>query len=94
MERANVFKYAKLVSKTLVDKDNYYSRYNTILFFYRYENDTRFVNPASDNTDDMPNDNDVQPTTQIRHLLEATSQYTCTLNRNASFKYLLVDDIK
>lgn len=38
----------------------------------------RFVNPASVNTDDMPNDNGVQPTTQIRHFLEATSQYTCT----------------
>ena len=26
------------------------------------------VNLVSDNTDDMPNDNDVQPTTQTRHL--------------------------
>ena len=48
---------------------------------------------TSNNTDDMPNDNDVQPTIQTRHLLEATSQHVGTLNRNALFQHWL-DQVK
>jgi hypothetical protein len=33
-----------------------------------YNIDSRFVNMAPDNTDDMLNDNDVQPTTHTRYL--------------------------
>lgn len=42
--------------------------------FCRLHNDGTLVNPATDNTDDIANDNDVQPPIQTKRLLEALSQ--------------------
>ena len=58
-----------------------------LINFCRYNNDRRFVNPASDNTHDMPNDNDVQPTTQTSYLSKAALQYAGTLNKIVLFQY-------
>lgn len=58
-------------------------------YFCRLHSDRRLVNPATDNTDDMTNDNDVQFPIQARQLLEVASQRAGTLNRHALFEYWL-----